>query len=80
MATSKKPAAVKAAAKLKVIEDTMFKSGNSCVSIWESKGDIATLRMAVATYRTSMQAMRDQSRYKTALPQKKKRTVRSKTL
>jgi hypothetical protein len=50
--------------KLKVIEDKSFNVGNKCMDIWEKTGDNNTLRMAVSTFRTSMQAIRDQSRYK----------------
>jgi DNA-binding winged helix-turn-helix (wHTH) protein len=50
--------------KLKVIEETMFEAGKLCVGIWKRRRDPTTLRMAVSTMRTSMQAMRDQSRYK----------------
>ena len=64
MATSKRSAVVKAETKLKKIEDNMFHAGNLCVNAWEANKDIASLRMAVSTYRTSMQAMRDQARYK----------------
>lgn len=51
--------------KLKHIEDTMFDAGNKCTASFKKSGNNATLRVAVSAYRTSMQAMRDQARYKT---------------
>lgn len=50
--------------KLKHIEEDMFQAGRTCVQVFNKTRNNATLRVAVTAYRASMQAMRDQSRYK----------------
>jgi hypothetical protein len=59
--------------KLKDIENVMFAAGNKCVAVFNSKGTIVPLRMAVSAYRTSMQAMRDGAK-RTATIKRKPRT------
>ena len=61
--------------KLKDIENVMFNAGNKCAAVFNSKGTVVSLRMAVSAYRTSMQAMRDGAR-RTATVKRKPRTVK----
>jgi hypothetical protein len=50
--------------KLKHIEDETFKLGNKCAKSFENDDSIHSLKATVMAYRCSMQAIRDQARYK----------------
>ena len=50
--------------KLKEIEEKTFKAGNKAIKGFDNTYDICSLRAAVTAYRCSMQAIRDQIRYK----------------
>ena len=50
--------------KLKEIEEVSFKMGNKAAKSFDNNLDVFALRAAVTAYRCSMQAIRDQARYK----------------
>lgn len=50
-------------ARLKVIEDKTFEMGNTCEKSFKDSGGLPALRSAIAAYRCSMQAMRDQVKF-----------------
>jgi len=59
--------------KLQVIEDKSFEMGNIASQSFNENGNGASLRFAVMSYRCSMQAIRDQARYKITIPVKRKK-------
>ena len=56
--------------RLKMIEDAAYQMGEKAKRGFEKSNNLNSLRGAVAAYRCSMQAMRDQMRY--AVPEIKK--------
>lgn len=57
--------------RLKHIETSTFNSGKALNATFSTTQNLATLRVAVQCFRTSMQAMRDQARYNTGSKSRK---------
>jgi hypothetical protein len=60
----------KSVKKLEVIENHGFEMGNISYSAFIENQNISSLKGAVSAYRLSMQAIRDQSRYKVSTKKK----------
>ena len=60
----------KSVKKLEVIENHGFEMGNISYNAFIENKNISSLKGAVSAYRLSMQAIRDQSRYKVSTKKK----------